>query len=41
MATLKVDKTPGFFVNGQPLQQFGVQQLKDLIAQELRKTMSR
>ncbi len=37
MATLKVDKTPGFFVNGQPLLQFGVQQLKDLVDQELKK----
>lgn len=40
MATLKVDKTPGFFVNGQPLVQFGVQQLKDLVERELKKAQA-
>lgn len=37
MATLKVDKTPGFFVNGRPLEEFGVQQLKALVDDELKK----
>ena len=34
--TLNVRKTPGFFVNGKPLQTFGSQQLADLILSELR-----
>jgi len=33
---LNVTKTPGFFVNGKPLTQFGSQQLKDLIEMEIR-----
>jgi protein-disulfide isomerase len=33
---LNVDKTPGFFVNGRPLQPFGAQQLRMLIQSELR-----
>jgi len=33
---LNVSKTPGFFVNGKPLTQFGFQQLKDLIETEIR-----
>ncbi len=33
--TLNVRKTPGFFVNGKPLQTFGYQQLKQLIQSEL------
>ena len=37
MRTLKVDKTPGFFVNGTPLRDFGVAQLKSLVDQELKK----
>ncbi len=41
MKTLKVDKTPGFFVNGTPLVPFGVQQLKSLVAQELEKVKTR
>lgn len=32
---LGVDKTPGYIVNGKPLQNFGLQQLKDLINSEL------
>jgi protein-disulfide isomerase len=34
--TLKVTKTPGFFVNGKPLVTFGYQQLQALIEAELR-----
>jgi len=34
--TLNVRKTPGFFVNGKPLQTFGSQQLLQLIQEELR-----
>lgn len=37
MQTLKVDRTPGFFVNGTPLRDFGAEQLKSLVAQELSK----
>ncbi len=33
---LNVQKTPGFFVNGKPLQTFGYQQLQDLILSEIR-----
>ena len=33
---LNVQKTPGFFVNGRPLQTFGYQQLQDLILSEIR-----
>jgi protein-disulfide isomerase len=33
---LNVQKTPGFFVNGIPLQTFGYQQLQDLILSEIR-----
>jgi protein-disulfide isomerase len=33
--TLNVRKTPGFFVNGKPLQTFGYQQLQQLIQSEL------
>ena len=35
MQALKVDRTPGFFVNGEPLREFGELQLKALVAQEL------
>lgn len=38
MKTLKVDKTPGFFVNGTPLREFGAAQLKALVDKELAKT---
>jgi len=38
MRALKVDKTPGFFVNGTPLQDFGAAQLKALVDEELAKT---
>lgn len=34
--TLGVSKTPGFFVNGKPLQVFGQQQLKELIDAEIK-----
>ena len=37
MKALKVERTPGFFVNGTPLVDFGVPQLKALVEQELRK----
>lgn len=33
--TLNVQKTPGYFVNGKPLQQFGYRQLAQLIQSEL------
>lgn len=36
MRALRVDKTPGFFVNGTPLSDFGEAQLKSLVAQELK-----
>lgn len=32
---LKVSRTPGFFVNGKPLVQFGYQQLQQLVASEI------
>lgn len=34
--TLKVKKTPGFFVNGKPLPSFGDKQLKELVESEIR-----
>lgn len=34
---LGANKTPSFYVNGRPLQQFGLQELKDLINEELNK----
>lgn len=34
--TLNVQKTPGYFVNGKPLQTFGYRQLQQLIQNELR-----
>ncbi|PXW96984.1 protein-disulfide isomerase [Sphaerotilus hippei] len=37
MQTLKVDRTPGFFVNGTPLRDFGEAQLRALVEQELKK----
>lgn len=37
MQVLKVDRTPGFFVNGTPLRDFGEVQLKALVEQELKK----
>jgi len=40
MKALKVDKTPGFFVNGTPLVEFGAAQLKSLVEQEIRKAKS-
>ena len=33
--TLNVRKTPGFFVNGRPLQTFGYEQLKELVQSEI------
>jgi len=38
--TLNVNKTPGFFVNGKPLVNFGYQQLLDLVESELRNNYS-
>ena len=40
MQALKVDRTPGFFVNSTPLREFGEAQLKALVDQELKKTGS-
>lgn len=37
MRALKVDRTPGFFVNGTPLREFGEAQLKALVEQEIKK----
>ena len=37
MQALKVDRTPGFFVNGTPLREFGEAQLKALVDQEIKK----
>lgn len=34
--TLNVRKTPGFFVNGKPLQQFGRKQLRSLVESEIK-----
>jgi protein-disulfide isomerase len=34
--TLKVKKTPGFFVNGKPLPSFGHKQLQELVESEIR-----
>lgn len=34
--TLNVRKTPGYFVNGKPLQTFGYQQLQELVQAEVR-----
>ncbi|MHB1085683.1 MAG: DsbA family protein [Thiobacillus sp.] len=39
--TLKVNKTPEFFVNGKPLPSFGPEQLKILVADELNETRQR
>ena len=37
MKALKVDRTPGFFVNGTPLRDFGEAQLRALVDQEIKK----
>ena len=37
MQVLKVTRTPGFFVNGTPLREFGEAQLKALVDQEIKK----
>lgn len=37
MKKLGIRKTPSFYVNGKPLQQFGLQNLKDLIQSEIDK----
>lgn len=37
---LKVQATPGFFVNGTPLRDFGPSQLKALVDQEIKKQMA-
>jgi len=34
--TLNVQKTPGFFANGKPLQNFGYQQLQELVYSEIK-----
>lgn len=39
--TLGVSKTPEFFVNGRPLPQFGFDELRDLVNQELAKASGR
>lgn len=39
--TLGVSQTPEFFVNGRPLPQFGFDQLRDLVNQELARTSGR
>ena len=36
--TLNVRKTPGFFVNGKPLQTFGIKQLQQLVQSEIEAT---
>ena len=38
MRALKVDRTPGFFVNAIPLRDFDEAQLKALVDQKLKKT---
>jgi len=35
--TLKVSKTPGYFVNGRPLSSFGAEQLANLVREEMEK----
>ncbi len=40
MQVLKVNRTPGFFVNGTPLRDFGEAPLKALVEQELKKRSS-
>lgn len=40
-ATLKVNQTPEFFVNGKPLPSFGFDQLKTLVRKALAETQSR
>ena len=37
-AVLKVTKTPGFFVNGRPLENFGHESLKAMVDEEVRKS---
>ncbi|MFC6280412.1 MULTISPECIES: DsbA family protein [Polaromonas] len=36
-STLQVTKTPGFFVNGRPLKEFGHEQLKALVDEEVKR----
>jgi protein-disulfide isomerase len=38
MRTLGVDRTPGFFVNGRPLREFGESQLRSLVASQVAAT---
>ncbi|MEJ8855889.1 thioredoxin domain-containing protein [Variovorax robiniae] len=40
-SALGVRRTPGFFVNGKPLADFGVEQLKALVSQEVRAVNSK
>jgi protein-disulfide isomerase len=35
--TLRISKTPTYYVNGRPLPSFGAQQLADLVREELEK----
>ena len=37
MQALRVSRTPGFFLNGTPLREFGEAQLKSLVEQEIKK----
>ncbi len=39
--TLDVKKTPGFFVNGKPLQNFGYRQLQSLVESEIKKSYTK
>ena len=41
VATLKVTKTPSFFVNGKPLIDFGMDELKELVGKESRNVYSK
>jgi protein-disulfide isomerase len=36
LATLKVNKTPSFFINGKPLTEFGQNQLRVQVENEIR-----
>jgi protein-disulfide isomerase len=40
MKALKVDRTPGFFVNGTPLRDFGEAQLKELVKVEVKRVQA-
>lgn len=38
LATLKINKTPSFFINGKPLTEFGQNQLRAQVEKEIRAT---